>query len=120
MKPEYPEKPTDQPQVTDKLYHIVSSTPSSKYTCKSTIYIIHIWQQVWNVYFSKELKFVIKRHRPKSCAYKEKRMKSIVEIILDATKEYDLDHVLFKFAIQAGLSYMLASAAAYGPLSKFI
>ena len=47
-------------------------------------------------------------------------MKSIVEIILDATNEYDLDHVLFKFAIQAGLSYMLASAAAYGPLSKFI
>lgn len=48
-------------------------------------------------------------------------MKSIVEIVLHATKEYDLHQisyvVLFKFAIQAELSYMLTSAAAYGPSS---
>ena len=40
-KPEYPEKTTDLPQVTDKLYHInyvVSCTPRQKNTQRFTLY----------------------------------------------------------------------------------
>jgi hypothetical protein len=60
-KPEYPEKNTDLPQVTDKLlsHNIVSSTPRHLRDSNSQLIFIEVWFMVFNATFNNIFSYIV-------------------------------------------------------------